>query len=140
MVFLVLAVAIDIAGLQLDKLRVRYALDMATVTGATAVDRNTYIQTGRLGLDPNAATSVTREYLLRNLKGLPDTPTPEQVAAEADITVVNRVPGHDPYTGLVLDRPAVCARIKVRHRFDLLGWVGMSAINVSVTSTAEIRT
>lgn len=139
-VFLVFALAIDIAGLQLDKLRMRYALDMATVTAATAVDRNTYIQTGRLRLDPNTATPVTREYLLRNLSGLPNTSTSEQIAADADITVVNQVPAHDPYTGMLLDRPAICARIKVRHHFDLLGWVGMNAIDFSVTSTAEIRT
>lgn len=139
-VFLVFALAIDLAGLQLDKLRMRYALDMATVTAATAVDRNIYVQTGRLRLDPSMATSMTREYLVRNLSGIPETPTSEQVAADADITVVNQVPSHDPYTGLLLDRPAICARLKVRHRFDLLGWVGVGAISFSVTSTAEIRT
>lgn len=138
--FLVLALAIDIAGLQLDKLRLRYALDLATVTAATAVDRNTYTQTGQLRLDPNAATTITREYLLQNLTGLPDMPNPEQIVAAADIAVVNQVPARDPYSGMLLDRPAISARIRVPHRFNLLGWVGMHAVNLSISATSEIRT
>ena len=138
--FLVLALAIDIAALQLDKLRLRYALDLAMVTAATAVDRNTYSQTGRLRLDPNVATTIARDYLLQNLSGLPDTPNPERIVAAADIAVVNQVPARDPYSGMLLDRPAICARIRVTHRFDLLGWVGMHAVNLAITSTAEIRT
>lgn len=138
--FLVFALAIDLAGLQLDALRLRYALDLAAVTAATAVDRDTYSRTGELRLDQNAAAATAREYLLRNLRGLPDMAAPEQIVAGADITVINQVPGQDPYSGARLDRPAICARIHVPHRFSLLTWVGMTSVRVTVTSTAEIRT
>lgn len=138
--FLVFALAIDIAGLQLDRLRLGYALDLATVTAATAVDRSGYTQTGQLRLDPTAATAITREYLIRNLRGLPDTPRPERIVSAAEIAIVNQVPARDPYSGMLLDRPAICARIRVPHYFNLLGWVGISATTISLTATAEIRT
>lgn len=138
--FLIFGLAIDIADLQLDKLRLRYALDLATVTAATAVDTSGYSRTGELRLQRAAAVATAREYLLRNLRGLPDTAAPEQIAAAADITVVNQVPTRDPYSGALLDRPAISARIRVPHRFSLLGWVGMTAVTVTITSTAEIRT
>ena len=138
--FLVFALAIDLASLQLDTLKLRYALDLATVTAATVVDRDVYSRTGQLRLDRIAAATTAREYLLRNLRGLSETAAPEQAVSEADITVINQVPGRDPYSGDLLDRPAICARIRVPHRFSLLAWVGISAVTMTVTSTAEIRT
>ncbi|TMF87791.1 MAG: hypothetical protein E6I07_07005, partial [Chloroflexi bacterium] len=68
---LVFALAVDIATLQMEKLRLRYAVDLAAVTAASAVDIEYYSRTGRLQLDPDAATATAREYLLRNLDGLP---------------------------------------------------------------------
>ena len=137
---LVLALAVDLASLQMQKLRLRYAVDLATVTAATAVDEPYYSQTGRLRLDPALATATTRDFLLRNLTGMPGVAEPAQVAAAADITVVNQTPAADPYTRALLDRPAVCARIRVPYRFFLLGWIGLRVVDVTVAANAEIRT
>ena len=136
---LVLALAVDIGSLQMQKLRLRYAVDLATVTAATEVDAGYYHRTGRLRLDPSIAAATAREYLLRNLSGLAETPNPAAIASTADVTVVNRVPALDPYTGTRLDRPAVCARIRVPHRFDLLGWIGLRSVDLTVAADAEIR-
>jgi hypothetical protein len=53
---------------------------------------------------------------------------------------VNRVPAIDPYTGGHLDRPAVCARIRVPYRFMLLGWIGVNEVELVIAADAEIRT
>lgn len=137
---LILALAVDMAGLQMQKLRLRYAVDMATVTAATLVDAPNYSRTGRLQLDPEAATVTAREYLVRNLAGMRDVAAPLAIAGAADITVVNRTPAVDPYTGGHLDRPAICARIRVPYRFMLLGWVGFTEIELVIAADAEIRT
>ena len=137
---LVFALAVDMASLQMQKLRLRYAVDLATVTAATAVDDRYYSQTGRLRLDPALATLTTRDFLTRNLTGMPGIAAPAQVASAADITVVNQTPAADPYTRALLDRPAVCARIRVPYRFLLLGWIGLRVIEVTVAANAEIRT
>jgi len=137
---LIFALAIDMAALQMEKLRLRYAVDLATVTAATAVDAPSYSRTGRLELDPTAASVTAREYLLRNLTGMPGVTAPASIAAAAEISVVNRTPAIDPYTRGRLDRPAVCARIKVPYRFMLLGWLGLNQVELSVAADAEIRT
>ena len=137
---LVFALAVDLAALQMQKLRLRYAVDLATVTAATAVDERYYSQTGRLRLDPGVAVATTREFLMRNLSGMAGVPAPAQVTAAADITVINQTPALDPYTGAILDRPAVCARIRVPYRFLLLGWIGLRVVDVTVAANAEIRT
>jgi len=137
---LVFALAVDLGTLQLQKIRLRYAVDMAAVTAATDVDTGTYSRTGRLQLDATAAVATAREYLLRNLSELPNTPNAAAIASSADITVVNYVPALDPYTGMRLDRPAVCVRIRVPHRFDLLGWIGLRLVDLTVAANAEIRT
>jgi len=137
---LIFALAVDMAALQMEKLRLRYAVDLATVTAATAVDAPYYSRTGRLELDPPAATDAARQYLLRNLSGMPDITGPESIAAAAEITIINRTPAVDPYTGGRIDRPAVCARIKAPYRFMLLGWLGLNQVELSVAADAEIRT
>ena len=53
--------------------------------------------------------------------------------------MINRTPAVDPYTGMLLDRPAVCARIHVPHRFSVLGWIGVRAVELTVAANAEIR-
>jgi hypothetical protein len=137
---LVFGLAVDIASLQMQQLRLRYAVDLATVTAATAVDERYYTETGRLRLDPALATSTTRDFLMRNLTGMPGIPEPALVAAAADISVVNQIPASDPYTRARLDRPAVCARIRVPYRFLLLGWIGLRVVDVTVAADAEMRT
>ena len=136
---LIFALAVDMASLQMHKLRLRYAVDLATVGGATEVDAPYYSRTGRLQLDPVNATATVREYLMRNLAGMPDIAAPAAIATAADISVVNQTPGVDPYSGGRLDRPAICARLKAPHRFMLLGWVGVNEVELTVVANAEIR-
>jgi len=136
---LIFALAIDVAGLQMQTLRLRYAVDLATVAGANVVDRAFYTQTGRLRIDQIGATATTREYLLRNLSGIPDVDNMSAVASSADVAVVNRTPAADPFTGTRLDHPAVCARIRVPYRFSLLVWIGIRQAMLTVTASAEIR-
>src|SRR5207302_8768506 len=97
--FLIFALAVDMASLQMQKLRLRYAVDLATVTAATAVDAPYYSRTGRLQLDPVTAAATAREYLVRNLAAIPDIASPTTIADAADIRVVNRTPAIDPHTG-----------------------------------------
>ena len=137
---LVFALAVDMTSLQMQKLRLRYAVDLATVTAATAVDERYYSQTDRLRLDPALATATTQDFLMRNLTGVPGIPEPAQVAATADVSIINQTPAADPYTRAYLDRPAVCARIRVPYRFLLLGWIGLRVVEVTVAANAEIRT
>ena len=136
---LIFALAVDLAGLQMQKLRLRYAVDLATVTAATLVDAPYYSRTGQLRLEPLSATATAREYLARNLAGTPGIESPAAIAAAADISVVNRTPAIDPYTGGRLDRPAICARIRTPYRFTLLGWIGLNRVDVTIAADAEIR-
>ncbi len=139
MLLSVFALAIDIGGLQLERLRLHYAMDLATVTGASAVDPGYYRQHGTLRLNAPQAVMATRESLLRNITSLPDTPAADQVAAQAEVAVVNLVPARDPFTGTPLDRPSVCARIRVAHHFPLLALVGVRDWTITITSEAQIR-
>jgi hypothetical protein len=54
--------------------------------------------------------------------------------------VINEVPARDPYSGALLDRPAICARIRVPYRmslFPLLGGFGTNQL--TITSNAEVK-
>ena len=137
--FLIFALAIDIGELQLDRLRLRYALDLATVSAATAADANLYSRTGQLRFDDEAAVALTREYLVRNLGILRDTEQVTDMAAAAEIRVLNQLPARDPYSGRVLDRPAIAARLRASHQFNLLAWIGIRRADITVTASSEIR-
>jgi hypothetical protein len=137
---LIFAFAIDLGLLQLDNLRLRYALSLSTVTAATNVDEAFYSATGKLRLDPATAIPAARRSLDENLAGLPVPIDPSRLAADAEFTIVNQVPGRDPFSGSILDRPAICARLRVPHRFTMLGWIGLSQVQTTITADAEIRT
>lgn len=139
MLFLVLALAIDIGTLQLERLRLHYAVDVAAVTAASSVDSAVYRRSGQLQLDDPAATASVREYLSRNLALLPDTPDPETIASDARIAIVNQVPARDPFTGMPLERPSVCVQITVSHQFAILGWIGLRSSRLTVDGEAELR-
>lgn len=137
---LVFALTVEVAQLQMQRLRLGYAVDLATVSAATAVDAGYYAQTGRLRLDHDAAVAVTRAYLDQNLTASLGPSQAALVAAAADITVINQTPGADPYTGARLDRPSVSARIHVPYRLTLLGFVGsVGAGRLTLAAHAEIR-
>lgn len=136
---LVFAFAIDLGLLQLDNLSLRNALSLSTVTGATNVDQAFYIATGRLRLDSTVAIPAARRSLYENLVGLAPPGDAGSLAANAELSVINRVPARDPFTGALLDRPAICARLRVPHRFIMLGWIGLSQVETTITADAEIR-
>jgi len=136
---LIVAFAIDLGLLELDNLRLRYALSLSTVTAATNVDHVYYTANGRLRLDPDTAIPAARRSLYENLSGLSQPIEASNLAANAELTVVNRVPARDPYSGSTLDRPAICARLRVPHRFMMLGWIGLSQVETTITADAEIR-
>ena len=71
MLLLIFALAIDIGTMQLERLKLHYALDLATVTAASNVDKTFYSATGQLRLDPSAAILTTRESLFQNLTRIP---------------------------------------------------------------------
>ena len=137
---LIFAFAIDLGLLQLDNLRLRYALSLSTVTAATNVDPTFYAATGHLRLDAAAAIPAARRSLYENLAGLPQPIDAASLAANAEIAVINQVPARDPFSGVILDRPAVCARMRVPHRFTMLGWIGLTQVHTTITADAEIRT
>ncbi len=141
---LVFGLAIDIGMLQLQKLHLRWALDMATVDAATVVDAASYTQTGRLRLDEVRAPAVAREYLYRNLvrlgSSLGGDSAATEIARSAEIAVTNQVPAPDPFSGVVLDRPAVSARIQVPYRTSFLHiFLGRPDVLLTITADAEIK-
>jgi len=141
-VLLVFGLAVDIGLLQMQRVRLRWALDMATVDAATAVDAIAYTRTGRLRLDEIQAVDLTREYLYRNLARLGSVAGGDAgalaIARQAEVAVTNQVPAPDPFSGVTLDRPAVSARIRVPYRMAFLGaFIGQR--NLSVTASAELK-
>jgi hypothetical protein len=139
-VILILCLSIDVAQMQMQRLRLRYAVEMATVSGASSIDTAYYRANGRLQLDPGVAMMVTRAYLMRNLEPALGTNQAESVAADAEITVTNIVPGLDPYSGQRLDRPSVSVRIRAPYRLSLLGFLGtLGSGRLTASGTGAIR-
>jgi len=136
--------AIDIGMLQMQQLRLRWAVDMATVDAATAVDAASYTRTGQIQLDPALAPAIARQYLYLNLTRLGSSVGgdlgADAIARSADIIVINQVPAIDPFSGGLLDRPAISARIHAPYRMNLLPWiVGMGASQLTISSNAEVK-
>jgi hypothetical protein len=137
---LVLSLTVEMAQLQMQRLRLGYAVGLAAVGGASSVDKSYYARTGRLRVDGELAPAITRNYLERNLVESLGAEQAGAVADEAEIAIVNDAGGTDPFTGMRLDRPSVCVRIGVPYRLSLLGFVGALATGrMSLASNAQIR-
>lgn len=141
---LIFGLAIDIGMLQMQQLRLRWAVDMATVDAATVADAVAYTQTGRIQLDPALAPEVARQYLYLNLARLGTSVGGDlgasAIARDADISVINQVPARDPFSGAWLDRPAISARIRVPYHMSLFPWLGrFGAEQLTITSNAEVK-
>ncbi len=141
---LVFGMAIDVGMLQMQQLRLRWAVDMATVDAATLVDAASYSRTGRIQLDPALAPAVARQYLYLNLARLGSSVGgglgASAIARTADIAVVNQVPAHDPFSGAWLDRPAISIRIRAPYRMSVLPWLAyLGANQLTITSNAEVK-
>jgi uncharacterized membrane protein len=143
MLLMVLSLVADVGSLQVERVRLRWASDMALVDAVTEVDSAQYARTGEVRLDPGAE-SVYRVYLVANLESarsvMADAATPESVAATAEVAVVNSVPATNPFNGHRLDRPAVCARFRVPLKTGLLRLAGLrSSQTLTIAGDAEIR-
>jgi hypothetical protein len=134
---LVLVLSVQIALLQMSARRLTSALDLASVGGASAVDTAYYAETGRLRLDSRQAVMAARDQLARNLAGIPFG---RPAAMSAEITVLDQVPGRDPYSGVLLDRPAVCIRARLRVDAGLLRLAGAPHwLTLTRSADAELR-
>lgn len=142
MLLLILAMAVEIAAVEMTSLRLRSAVDLAGVDAASMVDANYYARTGLLRLDVVRARVVARDFLDRNLRAVRGAGAlADQVAADAEIIVINDVPARDPFSGTLLDRPAICIRARLPVSAGLLRMVGAPAVlSVSAESAAELRT
>jgi hypothetical protein len=134
---------LGIATLQLHEQRLRWALDMAALDAVTAVDPRAYSETGRIQLDPDVAANTFREYLVRNLRPLGSDIgggyNAVRTAAGSEVSVVNAVPARDPFGSVMLDRPAVCARIHVSYHDGFLAWFHPEAVTLELSTVAEVR-
>lgn len=140
---LMLALVADVGSLQVEKVRLRWAQDMALVDAVTEIDPAHYAATGQLQVD-STAVDVYRAYLVANLapmRGLlAGGATPESIARQAEIAVVNSVPAENPFTGRALDRPAICARMRVPLMSGLLHLAGLSnEQTLTIEGEAEIK-
>jgi len=143
MLLMVVSLVADVGSLQVEAVRLRWADDMALVDAVTEVDAADYAATGVVQLDP-AAQPVYRSYLVANLAPLrgvmADGATPESVAENAEVAVINNIPATNPFNGHRLDRPAVCARLRVPINTGLLSLSGLPSVQtLTVTGDAEIR-
>lgn len=141
---LILAIVADIGALQMQKVRLRSALDMAALDAAQEIDEEHYSRTGTLQLDPGRAEAAARRFLIHNLEPLQHQlggrDVVEAVARGADIVIVNQVPARNPFTRVVLERPAVAARMRVPVRTGLLHLIGLgNTVKLTVAVDAEIK-
>jgi hypothetical protein len=144
-VLLVFALVVDVGSLQMQKLRLRWAMHIATVGAATVIDPLEHSRTGRIRLDPSRATAVAREYIYLNLAPLGPSVGGSRgaraIADRAEVAVINRIPARDPFSGALLDRPAVCARIQAPYNLGLLHLAGRAnPVWLTVTANAEVKT
>jgi hypothetical protein len=139
---MVLSLVADVGSLQVERVRLRWALDTALVDAVGEVDQPAYAATGRLRLGPEA-DGVLRRYLVANLESIRPLlagATPESVAEGAEVVVANDVPAADPFSGRRLDRPAISARIRAPFRLGLVGLAGLPSVQtLTVSADAEVR-
>ena len=141
---IVMSLAVEVGSVQMQRLRVGWALDMATVNAAAVVDVPYYTDTGVLRLDSTQAEAVGRQFLYRNLQKLGPSIGGDagaaSIAATARFAVVNQLPARDPFTGHRLDRPSICAQVAVTQGIGLMRWFGgPQEIRLTVHSVAEVR-
>lgn len=141
LLLMTLSLVADVGSLQVQLVRLRWAQDMALVDAVTEVDAPGYAATGRLRLSPGAET-VYRQYLVANLEPmrgvLADGATPQSVADAAEVVIVNQAPAVNPFNGHALDRPGICARVRVPFRTGLLRLAGLNS-NQTLTVAADAK-
>ena len=137
---LCLTLAVELGALQLEKQRLRSAVDEAT---AVAASRDA-AGNATLTLDTARTADLVRQSLADNLAPLEshlDGVTAAQLANAADVAVVDRVPATDPFdSSCMLQRPTIEARVRAPVRAGLLGLAGLpSTVTFTITSSADLR-
>jgi Flp pilus assembly protein TadG len=137
---LCLTLAVELGALQLEKQRLRSAVDEATTVAASRDAAGN----ASLTLDSARTADLVRESLADNLAPLEshlDGVTATQLAMTADIAVVIQVPAADPFdSARTLERPTIEARVRAPVRAGLLGLAGLpSTVTFTITSSADLR-
>lgn len=136
-----LALAVQLGALELQRERVRSAVDEAAVVAATRAASTS--QTG-IGLDGANATSMMRTALIDNLSGFQDQfagVTATQIAEGAEIYVIVNVPAADPFdASRILVRPTLEARVRVPVATGLLTLANVpTTLTLTLTTSADLR-
>jgi hypothetical protein len=136
-----IALATEAGGLQMQKLRIRSALDAAVVVAASSASRAGV----SARLDTARAATAMREVLRDNLTPLQSAfagaATAQTVAADADVVVVTDVPAPDPFApGGVVRRPTLEVRVRVPLRTGLFTAAGLPPVEtVTLVAAAGLR-
>jgi hypothetical protein len=135
-----LALATEVGGLQMQKERLRSALDQSTVVAAAAAAR----AGSTAGIDRSRAIAVMREVLAQNLAPLSSAfadASASAVASDADVAVVTDVPAPDPFDAAALVRhPSIEVRVRVPVHTGLFAVAGLpSTETLTLTSSAALR-
>ena len=137
---LCLTLAVELGALQLEKQRLRSAVDEATTVAAGRDAGGGAVVT----LDTARTAELVRQSLADNLTPLEshlDGVTAAQLALSADVAVVVDVPAVDPLDSTrTLLRPTVEARVRAPVRAGLLGLAGLpETVTFPITSSADLR-
>lgn len=135
-----IALATEVGGLQMQKQRLRSALDASVVVAAASASR----AGASARLDGARATAVLREVLRDNFAALQSTfagATAQTVAQDADVAVVTDVPAPDPFaSGPVIRRPTLAVRVRVPLRTGLFTAAGLPPVEtVTLVAAAGLR-
>jgi len=135
-----LALATEVGGLQMEKERVRSALDQSTVVAAAAASR----AGDGVGIDTVRAIAVARDVLAANLAPLSPAfagSSATGIARAADIAVITDVPAPNPFDSRdVIRHPSIAVRVRVPLHTGLFAAAGLPTVEqVTLTSTAALR-
>jgi Flp pilus assembly protein TadG len=135
-----MALATEVGGLQMQKERIRTALDQSTVVAAAAAAR----AGGGVAIERARAVSVMREVLAENLAPLSsafDGTSAPAIARDADVAVVTDVPAPDPFdSSAVVRHPSIEVRVRVPLHTGLFAAAGLPSVEtVTLLSTAALR-
>jgi Flp pilus assembly protein TadG len=135
-----MALATEAGGLQMQKERVRSALDQSTVVAAAAAAR----AGGGVSIDRVRAVAVMREVLAANLAPLASAfagVSAATVARTAEVAVVTDVPAPDPFDpATVVRHPSLEVRVRIPLHTGLFVAAGLPPTEtLTLISSAALR-
>ena len=134
------ALASEAGGLQMQKQRVRSAVDQSVVVAASAASHAGHAAQ----LDSARAAAVLRDVLTANLAPLASAfagATPQAMARDADVAVITNTPAPDPFDHtLVVRQPSLEVRVRVPLHTGLFAVAGLpSTVTVTLVAAAALR-